>query len=317
MKMEYNKYLNNMGIFYEKHEDSVKIPDRVIIYKGELEYISRCILDYPDIETGGNLFGFYTTFRIPVIQYVLGPGKNSEHNPAHFRQDEAFFNINADMLIKEHALHHIGTWHSHHKLGINHPSGGDENSIIFGMKEDGLEAFILIIGNIDKKGTSANAYSFSLQNKNYRQSRWVVLNGESPIRQQFDEKHGDIIHVPRAGNAKMKQIESVPLYGEAVKKISYSKGYWLNDEANKEELKSIINYLKKNYNKVTMYLQEEEKTLKIIINDERNYEIVFPNAFPKVPPVIHCDGKVLADSEWRKNGSISQMFIDYYERRAV
>jgi hypothetical protein len=303
-----------MGIFNKKNEDSTEIPDRVIIYKGELEYISRCILDYPNIETGGNLFGFYTTFHIPVIHYVLGPGKNSEHNPTHFRQDESFFNINADMLINEHALHHIGTWHSHHKLGIDHPSGGDVDSIIYGMKEDGLEAFLLVIGIIDKKGTSANAYSFSLQNKNYSHSRWVVLNDESPIRQQFDKKHEDIIYVPRAGNAMMHQIKSVPLYGEAAKEISYSKGYWLNDKVNKAELQKIISYLKKDFSNVSMYLQDEDKTLKIKIKDKKNYEIVFPNAFPKVPPVIECNGKVWADSKWENSGSISQMFINYYKK---
>ena len=302
-----------MSIFNKKHEDPIEVPDRVVIYRGELEYISRCILDYPNIETGGNLFGFYTTFRIPVIQYVLGPGKNSKHDPTHFKQDEFFFNTNADMLINEHALHHIGTWHSHHKLGINHPSGGDVDSILYGMKEDGLEAFLLVIGNIDKKGTSANAYSFFLPNRDYNLSRWVVLNDESPIRRQFDKKHGDIIYVPRAGNAVMHQIKSVPLYGEAVKEISYSKGYWLNDEVNKAELKKIISFLKKDYNNVSMYLQDEDKTFKIIIKDKKNIEIIFPNAFPKVPPVIHCNGKVWGDSEWKNSGSISQMFINYYQ----
>jgi len=302
-----------MSIFnINKKENSTETHDRVIIYKGELEYISRCILDYPNIETGGNLFGFYTTFRIPVIQYVLGPGEHSEHNPTHFKQDEEFFNLNADMLINEHALHHIGTWHSHHKLGIDHPSGGDANSIIYGMKEDGLEAFLLVIGNIGKNGTSANAYSFSLQNKNYRHSRWVVLNEESPIRQQFDKKHRDSIYVPHAENAIMQKIESVPLYGEEAKKISYLKGYWLNDEANKTELKFIMDYFKKKNNKISMFLQEKDKTLKINVEDV-NDEIVFPYKFPKVPPVVSRNGKVWSGSPWKKDGSISEMFINFYE----
>jgi hypothetical protein len=311
-----NEKDNNMNIFNKKQANSIEVPDRVIIYKGELEYISRCILDYPDIETGGNLFGFYTTFRIPVIQYVLGPGKHSEHNPTHFRQDESFFNINADMLIKEHALHHIGTWHSHHKLGIDHPSGGDDSSIMYGMKEDGLESFLLVIGNIDKKCTTANAYYFSLPNRNYHHSRWVVLNEESPIRQQFDKKHRDVIHVPHTKNANMQQIDSVPLHGEVAKKISYSKGYWLNEEANKTELKIIVDYLKKRYKKVSFYQQEEDQTLRITIEDANNYEIVFPNVFPKVPPVIHCNGKIWTDSRWEKIGSISRLFLNYFERNS-
>jgi hypothetical protein len=303
------------GIFTKKQENPIETPDRVIIYKGELEYISRCILDYPDIETGGNFFGFYTTFRIPVIQYVLGPGKHSEHDPTHFKQDEAFFNVNADTLIKEHALHHIGTWHSHHKLGIDHPSGGDVNSISNGMKRDGLESFLLVIGNIDKAGTYANPYYFSLPNRNYRPVHWVVLDGESPIRQQFDKKHKDIIHVPHAGNAMMHRIESFPLYGDAAKKVSYSKGYWLNNEANKAELKIIISYLKKSYKKVSLYFQEDDQTLKISIEDLDNCEIVFPNGFPKVPPLVHCNDKVLADSGWKKSGTIAQRFVEYFEGR--
>ena len=80
-------------------------------------------------------------------------------------------------------------------------------------------------------------------------------------------------------------------------------------------MKSIINYLKKNHNNnVSMFLQDEDKTLKIIINDGKNYEIVFPNAFPNVPPVIQCNGKFWDDSGWEKNGSISQMFIEYFRR---
>ena len=33
------------------------VKSKAIIYKSELEYISRCVLDYLNIETGGDLFG--------------------------------------------------------------------------------------------------------------------------------------------------------------------------------------------------------------------------------------------------------------------
>jgi len=311
-----NGELENMNIFKKKHTDSIEVPNRVITYRGELEYISRCILDYPNIETGGNLFGFYTTFRIPVIQYVLGPGKHSEHNYTRFRQDEAFFNINADMLIKEHALHHIGTWHSHHKLEIDHPSGGDADSMFYGMKADGLDTFLLVIGNYhERKTTTTNAYRFSLSNKNYLHCQWVILDEESPIRLQFDKKHQDIIHIPQTSITTMPQIQSVPLYGERMEKISYSDGYWLNDNANKSELKIIIDYLKNKYSSVSFYLQEEDQTLKIIIQNIDNYTIIFPYLFPKVPPVIHCNNQICDSSDWEKIGSISQMFINYFRKK--
>ena len=35
--------------------------DRVIVYQSELEVLSACVMERPDIETGGELFGFWTS----------------------------------------------------------------------------------------------------------------------------------------------------------------------------------------------------------------------------------------------------------------
>jgi len=284
--------------------------DKVIIYKGELEYISRCILDYPNIETGGNLFGFYTATHIPFIQYVLGPGVNSEHHNIRFTQDYAFFNLNADLLIKEHALHHIGVWHSHHKLGIDQPSSGDAASMFNGMKTDRVDNFLLIIGNIVKK-TNAKAYNFSLPNKSYQYCQWVVLDGESPIRLQFDKKHKNVIHEPKTNEPIMELIQSVPLYGEAQKSLTYPEGYWLNDKSNNAELKVIVDTIKNKYSNVSFYIQEEDKTLGISIKDADKYDIAFPLKFPNVPPVIQHNNKILKDFGWGKQSPISTRFLKY------
>ena len=98
------------------------------------------------METGGNLFGLWTPFGIPFIQYIVGPGRKAEHHHTHFRQDFDFLDKNADFLVKEHALHHIGTWHSHHSLELDHPSGGDTHSTLSGMRECHLRSFVLLIG---------------------------------------------------------------------------------------------------------------------------------------------------------------------------
>lgn len=47
-----NRVINTITIAQE--------PLTAIVYQSELDYISRCILDYPQIETGGQLFGFYS-----------------------------------------------------------------------------------------------------------------------------------------------------------------------------------------------------------------------------------------------------------------
>jgi len=310
--------MNNINSNNGKHSNSFIVPDRVIIYKGELEYISRCILDYPNYETGGNLFGFYTTFRIPIIQYVIGPGENSVRSSSYFQQDETFFNNNADMLINDHALHHIGTWHSHHQLSIDHPSGGDSNSMFDGMKKDELQTFLLIIGTYNNKKTGANAYCYNLLNRNYHHCQWVVLNEESPIRYQFDKKHSKIIHFPHTNIPIMHQIKSVPLCGDYVeKKITYTKGYWLNDKNNKLEIKIIIDYLKNRYENVSFYLQETDKTLKITIHDKENIMIIFHNEFPIKPPTIYINNMIFKNSIWKNENSISETFINYFEGRKI
>lgn len=39
---------------------------KIIIYKSELDYLSKCILESPQMETGGNLFGLWTPFGVPL-----------------------------------------------------------------------------------------------------------------------------------------------------------------------------------------------------------------------------------------------------------
>ena len=54
---------------------------RPIIFRSEMDYISRCILDYTNIETGGQLFGYWTEDGTPVVLFAIGPGANANHKP--------------------------------------------------------------------------------------------------------------------------------------------------------------------------------------------------------------------------------------------
>ena len=101
----------------------------VYIYRGELDFMARTILDSPHMETGGNLFGYWTPSGDAVIMYVLGPGRKSVCRFTSFIQDADYLQLHADRLFEEYHLSHIGVWHSHHGLGLSHPSGGDVQSI--------------------------------------------------------------------------------------------------------------------------------------------------------------------------------------------
>ena len=55
---------------------------KAIIYSSEISFIGRCILDSPNIETGGQLFGFWTASGNPVVVYAIGPGPKANHQVA-------------------------------------------------------------------------------------------------------------------------------------------------------------------------------------------------------------------------------------------
>jgi hypothetical protein len=57
------------------------------IYHGELEFISECVMHYPNVETGGDFFGFWSKEGNPRIQYVIGPGDGTSRTGASFYQD--------------------------------------------------------------------------------------------------------------------------------------------------------------------------------------------------------------------------------------
>jgi len=101
-----------------------------MIYQGELDYISRCILDYPNIETGGQLFGFWTAAGTPVVLYAIGPGPRANHQVAFFNQDIEYLTRIGSILTTKFGLQHIGEWHSHHQLGLAQPSGHDAATLV-------------------------------------------------------------------------------------------------------------------------------------------------------------------------------------------
>ena len=87
-----------------------------MIYCSELDYISRCILDSTTIETGGQLFGFWTSTGIPVVLYAIGPGPLANHQVTFFNQDVDYLLNVGTALLQRYGLQHIGEWHSHHQL---------------------------------------------------------------------------------------------------------------------------------------------------------------------------------------------------------
>lgn len=141
---------------------------KVFMFEEDIERIEKYILAYPHLETGGDLFGLWTTNGDAVIHIALGPGQNCKRTGASFYQDIPYLQRNGNLLTQDYLLCHIGEWHSHHQLRLFQPSQGDSTTVIRNYPR-GTQGFLLIIGNIESNGsvrlspylyTERSTYSF-------------------------------------------------------------------------------------------------------------------------------------------------------------
>lgn len=307
-------------IWSKKHKDINPVNDKVFIYKSELEYISKCILDCPNIETGGNLFGFWTHSGNPIIQYVVGPGIKANHEITFFNQDNEHLVQIGKRLIKEHALQHIGEWHSHHKLGLAKPSGHDSLTIIKGMYSASMDKFLLIIGNCNDKVSSMNPFLYTTGSQ-YSTTTWIVLEGESPIRKEFDIRHPELNYKPQTPVARVSNI-NINSMNEVMsppqEENTPQMPEWMEKKDNHTELKKIIDYLFRTHSIVQP--QIKDKTICINLQEKDSHlQISFPSEFPIKGPDIYmleCNKKILIsdDTIWSNTNTIADDFINYYSR---
>ncbi len=166
---------------------------KVLAYESELERITELTLQYPEIETGGSVFGYWTHSGSPVVAFATGPGVNSQHNRTSFYQSESFLLNRGTNLYDRYGMQHIGEWHSHHKLGLNEPSGGDISTVISGMRQKQWRLFLLLITTISsqEKGIAIhNYFLFSEDDNDIEPLRIIQLPGKSPYRNQ-DSTRGE------------------------------------------------------------------------------------------------------------------------------
>lgn len=177
---------------------------KAVIFKGEMDFISRCILDRKNIETGGQLFGYWTENGTPVILYAIGPGPRANHQVTFFNQDVDYLVKVGNILRNRYGLHHIGEWHSHHQLGLAKPSGHDSDNMTSVIKRRDLGEFLLCIGNCDNFSSSLNA--FLCDSSECRCIAWDYVMADSPLRHVIDNDLGRLISKPLTVQARHKDL---------------------------------------------------------------------------------------------------------------
>lgn len=296
-----------------KDENRLCNPSNIAyIYKSELHYISRCILDYKDIETGGQLFGYWTAGGSPVVVYAIGPGEKANHQVAFFNQDIDYLTSIGNVLVHHYGLHHIGEWHSHHKLGLARPSGHDASTMADTIRQKNLNKFLLCIGNCTDKESSFNPFNFTQDcGYNYTESEWYIYDIESPYRKLIDEDMKDYIINPvcKTPCFSTNNIHYLSSYQNLD-----SKGYWFEDKENRITLKNLIESLqnKEEVNHCSVQIDNNQHIhLNIVLNNGKGEHIYFPLGFPINPPLISSvDFKEL--TPWQYDGDILSSFINYY-----
>lgn len=290
-----------------------------IIYRSEMDYISRCIHDYPNIETGGQLFGFVTEYGAPVVCYALGPGSRANHQSTFFNQDVDYLQNVYNELNRKFGLRYIGEWHSHHQLGLAKPSGHDATTIVHGIQKNNFRHFLLCIGNCDSyQHSTLNAFTFYINDPyNYYHAPWKIIEMVSPYRHVVDRELDYLLCHPRTQRASYGSNYIITDTGTtSMITPNYTDEYWLNDKANNINLKRIIDFLNscENASVVRPMLDDQKHVHLMVQRGARQERIVFGNQFPNEAPKIGVTGGVYVNNTavWQYDGNIYDSFVRYY-----
>lgn len=242
-------------------------------------------MDYPDLETGGDFFGFWNNLGLPVILYVSGPGENSYRNSSFFRQDLDFLVGVGNYVYTNFGLQHIGSWHSHNKLSLAIPSSHDCTTMINAVNNNTIDKFFMILGNITNKGgTTINGFLFDKYNQtNYSQTQWRVLKSENLLSKAINrDLKKTLLYKPKTRKARLEDLIVIESHENKVLPINFESTSWLASQKGRDELKVIFQWFENRYENAKMYLSESNDL------ELRAYgiSIIFNNNFPQSHPII-------------------------------
>ena len=291
-----------------------------IIFASELDYISRCILDYPSIETGGQLFGYWTAKGVPVVLMAIGPGPRANHEYAFFNQDLDYLEDVGHRLVADYGLQHMGEWHSHHELGLDRPSGHDASTVANGVRRAGLGRCLLCIGTCRAGASTLNGYLFTEEDGyDYQPVAWRVIPRESPFRLVAGQDRGlqarlvdPATSEPRHG--RLLRVED----GARWRAPDFGADSWLNDRSNAPVLKRLVDSLAdvSDGGSCRVALDGEKRIHLLYAERGRDIEILLPPRFPSEAPKALVDGAE-QETAWAYAGDVEAAFAAFHAQLAA
>ena len=202
------------------------------------DYNAMCaeVYRHQHIETGGNLFGLWTTSGSAIIHVMLGPGQNCKRTSTSFHQDLEYMARVGRFVNDNYMLCHIGEWHSHHNLSLSKPSAGDESTIRRNFPQ-GMSKFLVIIANIRNGDTiKLSPYFFTDGGARYEIAEYKVLHSDSPFSadakifaeinlgaEQNETNYGEALAIETSRNAGSnfhRDVTPTPTYSQALTQSS-------------------------------------------------------------------------------------------------
>lgn len=301
---------------HSNNNDMNNASNKAIIYRSELDYLSRCILDYKNIETGGQLFGYWTSLGVPVVLYAIGPGKHAQHNYTSFVQDQDYLQKIGNKLHEKYRLQHIGEWHSHHQLGLAHPSGGDVNTMQYGVGKPGFPRLLLCIGNCTNSTSTINPFNFHESDPHdYRDAYWDIVELDSPYRAIIDRDLNHILIHPATSRPSHGNIQKPTVDRESSEQVIH----WLfSSPEHIEVMKVFVSMVKDKYPSGNVRTEINKTGEPQIAIKDINYCIKLPLGFPTLSPVCinELTGAVLelADVKWNsEDDALKPMFQSWVD----
>ena len=289
---------------------------RPIIFRSEMDYISRCILDYTNIETGGQLFGYWTEDGTPVVLFAIGPGANANHKPTFFNQDVNYLLTVGTELRNRFGLMHIGEWHSHHQLGLARPSGHDVDTMVSTIRDKRLSRFLLCIGNCNDRASSLNP--FMCDDRTCEATSWNIVPQESPVRKPVYDYMGSILNDPQTREPSYMDGGT-----HTDRRPMYAQGYWMNGKGSGQLLNRMTLHVKRRHTgaaEVSVKLDESGRVHITSVDYGRcgrwEEDILFPEGFPRRAPVCRATGRAgtaVYQGPWGEGEDLYGMFINYYD----
>lgn len=183
------------------------MPDATVrIYESELQCIADETARYPEIETGGSLFGLWTHSANPTVVLATRPGPRAIRDVMQFEQDADLHRNLEDKMVNLFGVQSVGLWHSHHQLGLHELSGGDRTRTMNFAARSGRSAFCdlltffegtqrggsLIRGSRKRLEVSVRPYVYVDAGLGLRAATaFAVLPGKSPLRQAMEDRPRD------------------------------------------------------------------------------------------------------------------------------